>query len=96
MLLHTLNAAPDTAASRDCLQLLAPDDILLLLGDGVYHAIGGTAACLAIENTGAELWALQQDVAAAGISERLGKVTLCDMAGFVELSERCDQQMAWY
>ncbi|MBP6724956.1 MAG: hypothetical protein KA137_08950, partial [Halioglobus sp.] len=44
MTLHTLNASPASAVFADCLRLLAPGDALLLLGDGVYAALEGTAA----------------------------------------------------
>lgn len=96
MILHTLNAAPDTSASRDCLAQLGPQDTLLLLGDGVYHALDNTRAYSAIKDSGAQLHALQQDVAAAGITGWLGQVAMCDIDGFVTLSERCEKQMAWY
>lgn len=96
MVLHTLNAAPGSSAWQDCLRHLQREDVLLLLGDGVYGAIAQTEACQSLEATGTELYALQGDVDAAGIGQRLGSVTICDMAGFVKLSERCAKQMAWY
>jgi tRNA 2-thiouridine synthesizing protein B len=96
MMLHTLSGAPDTSASRDCLAHLGSDDALMLLGDGVYNALDSTRAYSDLKNSGARLYALQQDVDAAGIAGRLGEIKLCDIDEFVSLSERYNKQMAWY
>jgi sulfur relay protein TusB/DsrH len=62
----------------------------------VYNALDSTRAYSDLKNSGARLYALQQDVDAAGIAGRLGEIKLCDIDEFVSLSERCNKQMAWY
>lgn len=94
--LHTLNASPACAAFSDCLRLLAPGDALLLLGDGVYAAMAGTAPRLKLDASGALLYALRDDAAAAGVITYMADVALVDIDGFVELSERFTRQLAWY
>ena len=96
MVLHTVNASPASRAFAECLRLVAPGDSILLLGDGVYAAITGTAARAQLEATDADLHVLEQDAAAAGILDQLGSVATLDMAGFVSLSERCPRQLAWF
>ncbi len=96
MVLHTLNASPSSQAFAECLRLVAPDDSILLLGDGVYAAVTGTAARAQLEASGAHLHVLGPDAAAAGILEQIGSVDMLDMPGFVALSERCPRQLAWF
>ena len=96
MVLHTLNATPTSAAFSDCLRLLGADDELLLMGDGVYAALADTESCEALIDRDASVYLLDSDVGAAGIGERLGTGTVIDMAGFVELTERFERQLAWY
>lgn len=100
MILHTLNASPATAAFADCLQLLQTGDALLLLGDGVYAALPGTAALdtlLALQSeTAAELYILAEDARAAGIGAVDAAIQTVDTDGFVALTERFPLQQAWY
>jgi len=96
MVLHTLNAPPNSAAFQDCLAAIAPGDALLLLGDGVYCALGATPACDAILRCGAQLYALDKDARAAGIIATPDTVTITDMTGFVALTARYPRQLAWY
>ena len=96
MILHTLNASPDSAAFRQCLRLLAPGDALLLLGAGVYVAIADSAARAELDACGVEWHVLAADALAAGINERLGGASIVDIDGFVELSERYSRQLAWH
>lgn len=97
MVLHTLAKAPGQRAFRDCLALLQTDHALLLLGDGVYGALAGTAAAAELAATGTPVYVLQVDAQAAGVSGRLMPgATLVDDNGFVELSERFVRHLAWY
>lgn len=95
--MHTLNASPRSAAFNDCLRVIAQDDALLLIGDGVYAAKAkadtGAAPLLA---SGAEIYVLAADAKAAGISDFIEGTTCVDMGGFVALSERFPRQQAWY
>lgn len=81
---------------RDCLAVLAPGDCLLLLGDGVYAAISCTPDWDALAASGADIHVLEADARAAGVMKLAPGARPTDMDGFVELSERCSRQMAWY
>ncbi len=96
MILHTLSASPASPAFADCLLSLAAGDALLLLGDGVYAAIRGSAALARLEQSGASLYLLACDAAAAGILGEAAGVSTIDIEGFVELTECFSRQMAWY
>jgi len=96
MILHTLNASPSSPAFSDCLRVIAADDALLLMGDGVYAAIPETAAWGALQESGAAVYVLDTDASAAGVSDIDDSASRVDMAGFVELTERFVRQQAWY
>lgn len=97
VILHTLNAAPGSTAFSDCTRLLSSDDALLLMGDGVYAALAGTAAHKDLSNTGASLYLLEADAAAAGIlSQTADNVCPVDFDAFVRLTEQFAKQQAWY
>jgi len=96
MILHTLNASPASRAFSDCLRVIAGDDALLLMGDGVYAAMAGTAAWGALQDSGTAVYVLDADASAAGITELGDSASRVDMAGFVALTERFVRQQAWY
>lgn len=97
MILHTLNAGPDSTAFNECIRLLQATDALLMMGDGVYAALANTPASKALNDTGATLFVLQSHAAAAGISQRLsGNVATADFDQFVSLTEQFTKQQAWY
>jgi tRNA 2-thiouridine synthesizing protein B len=96
MILHTLNAPPSSSAFNDCLRLAQSTDALVLLGDGVYAALTGTEALSAIQASGAELYLLQRDAVAAGITGAAPDVTAITMDELVALTERFPRQQAWY
>jgi len=97
VILHTLNAAPGSPAFRECVRLLCPEDALLLLGDGVYAALSGTAACKDLSHTDAKLYLLEPDGAAAGVLGRLGdNIRPIDFDAFAGLTEQYAKQQAWY
>jgi len=96
VILHTLSATPASPAFADCLLALAAGDALLLLGDGVYAAIPDSAARAALERSGAALYLLDCDAAAAGVPIEAAGISPIDIDGFVELTERFPRQMAWY
>jgi tRNA 2-thiouridine synthesizing protein B len=96
MVLHTLSASPASPAFDDCLRLLAREDAVLLMGDGVYAALAGTPALESLLRSGATVHLLQADAAAAGILEAPAGTKTVDMEGFVALTERYARQLAWY
>ena len=96
MILHTLSAAPADPAFEDCLRVAAPDDQILLLGNGVYAALAASPAAGLLRENPARLFALAQDIAAAGLAEKIADgVEVIDFDGFVALTETCERQLNW-
>ena len=96
MVLHTISAGPASQGLSECLVLAGPDDALRLLGDGVYSALSGSHSAEALEASGVSLYALGQDVLAAGVSASLlASVTVIDFDAFVALTEAFSQQLNW-
>jgi tRNA 2-thiouridine synthesizing protein B len=96
MILHTLNAAPSASAFSTCLDTACEGDAILLLGDGVYGAIAGSAACERLAESGAALYLLRCDAEAAGLLDRVDAGALIGMEEFVALTEHYPRQLAWY
>ncbi len=97
MVLHTYSAAPDHGSLEQCLDSLGQDDALVLLADGVYCALAGSAAAQRLLDSGASLYALLPDARARGVEGRCtAGVELVDFDRLVELSESCPRQLAWY
>ncbi|RLQ23061.1 sulfurtransferase complex subunit TusB [Seongchinamella sediminis] len=96
MLLHTLNCAADSEAFHDCLRTAGPEDTIVLLGEGVYRALPGTASRRDLDASPARVVVLDTDADAAGVTPRLGGLALVDMDALVALSETYPRQIAWY
>ncbi len=96
MALHTVSAGPGTAAFDNCLRIAGTGDRILLLAAGVYAGITGSSAAEQLQASAATVFALEQDVAAAGLRSALADcIQVVDFAGFVALTEECEQQMNW-
>ncbi|MEP5569868.1 MAG: sulfurtransferase complex subunit TusB [Halioglobus sp.] len=96
MLLHTLNAGPDSTSFLDCLRSAQKGDAIVLLGEGVYCALDNSAARKKLDESPARLLALASDVSAAGLSDKASGIPLIDMDAFVALSEFYPRQLTWY
>ncbi|MCA0869238.1 sulfurtransferase complex subunit TusB [Seohaeicola saemankumensis] len=98
--LHTVNKSP--FATRDlqsCLDHCRDGDAVLMIEDGVYGALAGTAVSDAVSaRAGAlKIYVLTPDVNARGLPEaRLSDVvTGVDYDGFVDLVTSHDRTQAW-
>ena len=52
----------------DCVNIIAKDDALVLMGDGVYAALADTDASKALQDTDAKLYVMAADALAAGVT----------------------------
>ena len=99
-ILHTVNKSPferDTLAS--CLRLARPGSTILLIEDGVYAALRGTAVEETLRGALADhqILVLEPDLLArgmdpAGLIEGIERV---DYGGFVDLAAAHDSVQAW-
>lgn len=98
--LHTVNKSPfGNAALLSCLNHCKAGDAVLLIEDGVYGAIAGSALADAVKMglNGVSLYALEGDVNARGIDagKIMGDVKTVDYGGFVDLVAEHDRTQSW-
>ncbi|MCX2981389.1 sulfurtransferase complex subunit TusB [Halieaceae bacterium IMCC14734] len=99
MLLHTVNQSPITSTAwQSALNSLLPGAHILLLEDGVYAAVAGTAAAdqlLALNDVHCHV--LAADAATRGITHKLAEgIELISYQDFVNLSTECHAVQSWY
>lgn len=97
-MLHTVNKSPSTRTFDSCLGHLKKGSAVLLIEDGVYAAIKGTASAKKIEEAmkTVPVYALQPDIEARGMTGRvLDGVKLVDYGGFVDLVAEHPTVQSW-
>jgi tRNA 2-thiouridine synthesizing protein B len=99
-ILHTVNKSPFERDSLDsCLKFAQEGDAVLLIEDGVYAALAGTAAESKVKDamSRVKLYALAPDFKARGFSEEraIGGIGLVDYSGFVDLAAEHAKVQAW-
>ncbi|RMD71209.1 MAG: sulfurtransferase complex subunit TusB [Gammaproteobacteria bacterium] len=99
-MLHTVNKSPFERNSLDtCLRFAKPGSAILLIEDGVYAAMKGTAVEGKIRQALEKhaIYALSADVKARGIEESrlIERVQVVDYGGFVDLAVEHDKVQAW-
>jgi tRNA 2-thiouridine synthesizing protein B len=90
-MLFTVNKSPFTSNSlQGCLRFVQKGSPVLLFEDGVFGAAKGTSlepmVKAALENL--EIYALQEDLNARGITSVIDGVKFVDYSGFVDLVEK--------
>jgi len=98
-MLHTVNKSPTERNTLDsCLAHAKKGSAILLIEDGIYAAMKGTAAAKQLEAIMKTIpvYALQPDVEARGLTGRvLDGVKLVDYGGFVDLAAEHPSVQAW-
>ena len=88
MILHTINKPPSHTALSDCLAVMASDDLMLLIEDGIY--------CLHEVASDHRAYVLREDLAARGLTDQLpSELKSVDYAGFVSLCAQADKVKTW-
>lgn len=95
MSLHCLYAAPDSDAAERLRGQLSPNDCVLLLGSAVRLAAPEHPLLSSWLTLGIPLYALEDDLAAYGVSAAHAGVSTVDYAGWVSLSEAQPNQCVW-
>ena len=98
--LYTVNKSPfETNSLASCLKFSTAGAAILLLEDGVYAALQGTAVEETVKAALADkkVYALGHDVKARGFNEDrvIDGIVLVDYEGFVDLVESTDKVQAW-
>nr|WP_314688834.1 sulfurtransferase complex subunit TusB [uncultured Pantoea sp.] len=95
-MLYTLMNSPWQCDIETLLLLLRPEDDLLLLQDGVTGALQGSTMLSRLLVSPATLWVLEEDVIARGLSAQIStSIVRVDYTGFVALTAKHQQQVAW-
>ena len=100
MLLHTVNKSPfDKSTLTSCLRLAKAGAAVLLIEDGVYAAVTGTAYEKEIVEAMRKLrlYALGPDLKARGMSPQrvIDGISVVDYRGFVDLAVQHHAVQAW-
>ncbi len=99
-MLHTINKSPFEKNSLDtCLRLAKSGSEILLLEDGVYAAIKGTAVEPKMRQALSDytVYALGPDLKARGIEEDrlIDGIEVVGYDGFVDLAANSDRVQSW-
>ncbi len=98
-MLHTVNKSPFEKNSFDsCLKHASKGSAVLLIEDGVYAALKGSAASEKVQQAMADItfYALEPDVNARGLKGKvMDGINLVDYAGFVDLTVKFDRVQSW-
>ncbi|MFN2308340.1 MAG: sulfurtransferase complex subunit TusB [Gammaproteobacteria bacterium] len=100
-MLHTVNKSPFEKRSLDGALTHAADGAgILMIEDGIYGALKGTAVTGKIERAvsgNLKVYVLGPDLRARGMSEEqvIDGVTVVDYAGFVDLVTEYDKVQSW-
>ncbi len=93
MTIHILSKSPQHAAYKSCLQHVGPQDIVMLINDGVY-ALKTTDAAVQELLDDNRLFALQHDATVRGVTAN--GASLIDEAGFVALTCEHSPSQSWF
>jgi tRNA 2-thiouridine synthesizing protein B len=99
-MLHTVNKSPWEKNSLDsCLRLARKGSAILLIEDGVYGAMKGTAFEGKLRDAARsfKLYVLGPDLKARGLDESgvVDGLSVVDYNGFVDLAAESDKVQAW-
>lgn len=87
--LHIMNKCPDHPRASRCLAVIAPDDALLLIEDGVLLLSDKQLA------SHGQVFALQPDVDARGLAPVTDTVRMAGFADMVALSLSAQRVISW-
>lgn len=90
-MLHTVNKSPfQNSALENCLRLAQKGDVILLLEDGVYAAVAGTARSSLIGQAVKQhtVYAIEADLKARGLANLIKDVRVASYGDFVDLVEQ--------
>jgi tRNA 2-thiouridine synthesizing protein B len=98
-MLHTVNKSPfEKNSLASCLEHAAKGSAILMIEDGVYGALNGSAVADKVKGAmdKATIYALGADLEARGIADKvMDGIKVVDYAGFVDLACEHDKVQAW-
>jgi tRNA 2-thiouridine synthesizing protein B len=98
-MLHTVNKSPfERNTLESCLEHAKPGSAVLLIEDGIYGAMKGTAITEKVKQAMGQVsvYALWPDIEARGMQDRVIEgIKLIDYAGFVDLVVEHNTVQSW-
>ena len=98
-MLHTVNKSPfDRNSLESCIKHAKKGAAILLIEDGIYGALKGTAVSKKVEEAlkKVSIYALYPDIEARGMQDRaLDGIKLIDYSGFVDLVAEHNTVQSW-
>ncbi|MGF1685364.1 sulfurtransferase complex subunit TusB [Photobacterium japonica] len=96
-MLHILTRSPfHSSALAQCVSLVAENDAVLLIQDAVLASLSQNEALTALSARGVEIYLLEPDLVARGLSIIPGGELQCvDYKGFVALTLAHETQLKW-
>jgi tRNA 2-thiouridine synthesizing protein B len=96
-MLHIVNKSPYERPALDtCLRTAQRGETVLLIEDGVFAATSGSVWLAQMQSSGLRCCALQADLEARGLKDRLGAgVEVVDAGGFVDLVAGHSTNQSW-
>lgn len=95
-MLYTLAHSPQQCDLSALIRLIGHDDALLLMQDGVTAALENSVAQSHLSVLSCPVYVLNEDLQARGLIGQISyKLTPIDYTGFVDLTERHSQHVAW-
>ncbi|MBX4180735.1 sulfurtransferase complex subunit TusB [Sodalis sp. CWE] len=95
-MLYTLTSSSYYCHLKALIRIAYFGDALLLLSDGVTVGIIGSSTVRIICSSPLELYALENDVVARGLSTYISpNIKIIDYVGFVRLTEKHIRQIRW-
>ncbi len=99
-MLHTVNKSPfEKNSLESCLRLAKKGSSILLIEDGVYAAMKGTAVSdkVSAAMQDKKVYVLGPDLKARGLDESrlLDGISVVDYGGFVDLAASSDKVQSW-
>lgn len=95
-MLHTVSHSFYQIDNEALLKMVMPNDVILLLQDGVTAAISQSGALERLKRSGVAIYALQEDVEARGLKALIGDdIELINYQGFVDLTIAHYPQIMW-
>lgn len=97
-MLHIINQSPfNRSCLADCLRICDAQAAIVLIEDGVYAAINGSAWAQRIIEQVDNVYVLQADVDARGLTGKIADpISAIDYAGFVQLCCAHTNSHSWY
>jgi len=98
VVLHVVSGSPfSNNALSDCLEVIAQNHALLLVGNGVYGAVLHSPVADQLKKVSSPVHALKEDVIARGLqNELLDNIELIDFSRWVELTVTFDKTLSWF